>query len=58
MQSRNTLRVRKLEPEFLRVVAHRLNGRQLQVHPSLVTADEDLDSLLGDGFGGGTALLL
>lgn len=47
LQARDLLAVRELEAETLGVVAQLLNSCQLQVNPSLVTADENTLALLG-----------
>lgn len=48
MQPRNGLWVSEFEAELLDIMAHWLNGRELQIDPSLVTADESLSTLLGN----------
>lgn len=47
VQSGNVLRILEFETKLLNIVAHRLNGRQLQIHPSLISADKDTAALLG-----------
>jgi hypothetical protein len=53
----DSLLVGELEAQSLSVVAQNLNARQLEVHPSLVSACEDLGTLSWSLCGGSTGLV-